>query len=371
MRMQKEAYLSFLIGSAIENSSKTKSYILKSLVNEGIISIDSPDQMHINAETVDISSIRENDRFDYCMKHIPKAQLYYEKWEFIKDYKYSVLFDCDDFQKLMDYSKSFTNCGNINEYENEYIYGWQWQPYKSGILIPTSYSNENITFLKFNFKFEAMHPQTGDELLIKYPFLIVLHENFNTVEFRFDSIKRVFITSPHESTIYSDLIKSIKNYIERTLDIELSPIDLNFMISESKDNPKIKLIAQYMKLPKGGAAELDVGNNQEYILPFIDEIRSILNEHQTELSEVPKLKDALEGLMHEYEEMADYPWVELSWTNEIKTRSVNVKFIFNYMSNDYCLLQHYCNNVIQGMGRLNNVVKYIIEHRKDTVPTNG
>ena len=39
------------------------------------------------------------------------------------------------------------------------------------------------------------------------------------------------------------------------------------------------------------------------------------------------------------------------------------KFIFNYMKNDYCLIQHYQSNVLIGMERMNYVIKYIIDHR--------
>ena len=40
------------------------------------------------------------------------------------------------------------------------------------------------------------------------------------------------------------------------------------MVNVCKRDENVKLIAQSMKLPNGGNAQLDVGNNQEYILPF-------------------------------------------------------------------------------------------------------
>ena len=69
--------------------------------------------------------------------------------------------------------------------------------------------------------------------------------------------------------------------------------------------------------------------------------------------------------MFEMEEMSDYPWIELLWENEIKTRSIRVKFVFNYMNNSYCLIQHYYSNVLIGMERMNYVIEYIISHRND------
>ena len=142
------------------------------------------------------------------------------------------------------------------------------------------------------------------------------------------------------------------------------------MINESKRaNSEVKLIAQYMKLPKGGNAELYVGNNQEYMLPFIGELRSLMIEHSTELNTVPTFQDALNQFMFEMEEMSDYPWIEVLWENDIKTRSIHVKFIFNYMDKNYCLLQHYSSNTLVGMERMNDVVQYIIEHRNSASET--
>ena len=66
-----------------------------------------------------------------------------------------------------------------------------------------------------------------------------------------------------------------------------------------------------MKLANGGNAQLEVGNNQEYVLPLIGELRSLLNENQNELDKVPEFRDALDQFMFEMEEMSDYPWIEL------------------------------------------------------------
>ena len=115
---------------------------------------------------------------------------------------------------------------------------------------------------------------------------------------------------------------------------------------------------------------MDVGNNQEYILPFIGELRSLLNDNQAELEKVPDFREALEQFMFEMEEMSDYPWIELLWENEIKTRSNRVKFVFNYMNKSYCLIQYYYSNVLIGMERMNYVIEYIVNHRNDDTTQN-
>lgn len=173
------------------------------------------------------------------------------------------------------------------------------------------------------------------------------------------------MSDKREQTVYSDLISKMIHYFEEQYSCILQPLNLDFMVNVCKTDETVKLIAQYMKLANGGNAQLEVGNNQEYVLPLIGELRSLLNENQNELDKVPEFRDALDQFMFEMEEMSDYPWIELLWENEIKTRGIHVKFVFNYMNNTYCLIQHYYSNVLIGMERMNYVVKYIINHRDD------
>lgn len=365
--MQVDNYLLYLENSAKENSEKAKRHLIKQFVGEGIVILDNPTQLHISDDIPDLSTIKLTEQFEYCIHNIKKAQLYYEKWEFIKDYKYSVLFTCDEFDAILEKVSSITQLIGTETLENEYFFEWQTAGIEN--YSPLFYSTEDISFVKFNLKFEAIHPQTSEELFLKYPFVLVLHKDLGVVEFRFDSIKRVFVPASKEASIYADLVSTFQAYAKDKWNAELVPLDLNYMVGISKSETDVKLIAQYMKLPSGGNAQLEVGNNQEYMLPFLGEMRTILTDYKTELENVPKLKESLEQLMYGYEEMADYPWIELLWENEVKTRSIHVKFIFNYMNKNYCLLQHYTNYAILGMERMNHVVKYIIDHRGDIAQT--
>ena len=156
----------------------------------------------------------------------------------------------------------------------------------------------------------------------------------------------------------------MQNYLWDTYGCGLKALDMSFMVNVSKGDEAVRLIAQYMKTPGGGKAQIEVGNNQEYMLPVIGGLKALMLEKKDELEKVPSVREALEQFMFEIEEMSDYPWIELLWEDEIKTRSNHVKFIFDYMGQEYCLLQYYYSNLI-GMERMNNVVKYIINHRED------
>ena len=356
--MQLKNYKEYLEKTAESYPDKVKRYLVKQFVKSGIATKQGDDSGQLwldGTESIDISQKALSEQLLSCIRDSEKACYYLEKWEFLKDYKYSVIFTCNDFKKVIEKVKQIKPLENC--YENEYLF--------SSFDTPVAYSTEEYNLLKFNLAFAAVHPLTQEEFLIKYPFLVVFHTKSELVEFRFDVLKRVFLSDKKEQTIYSDLIANMIKYLEEQYECILTPLDLDFMVNVCKQDENVKLIAQYMKLPSGGNAQLEVGNNQEYVLPFIGELRSLLNANQSELEKVPTVREALEQFMFEMEEMSDYPWIELLWENEIKTRSIHVKFVFKYMNQPYCLIQHYYSNVLIGMERMNYVINYIVDHRND------
>ena len=137
-------------------------------------------------------------------------------------------------------------------------------------------------------------------------------------------------------------------------------------ITKNESNENIKLLSQYMFLKDGGKAQLAVGNNEEYVLPIIGELKNIINELKEELDKNVKIKDALEQFIYEKEETTDYPWIEVLFLDEegIKTRNNHVKFTFNYMNRKYCLITYYYNDTLIEMERMNNVTRFIGENIK-------
>ena len=128
----------------------------------------------------------------------------------------------------------------------------------------------------------------------------------------------------------------------------------------------IKLISQYMNMKNGSKAELNVGDNEEYVLPIIGELKNIMNDLKEELDKNLKIKDALEQFIYEKEETTDYPWIEILFLNKerIKTRNNHVKFVFNYMNKNYTLITYYYNDTLIGMERMNDVTNFIGENIK-------
>ncbi len=357
--MTLDNYLLYLEKTAEMCPEKVKKHLVKKFLEIGLACYknnDISEQIFSdNLDMVDISEKTLTEQFVSCLRKSHKACLLYEKWEFEKDYKYSVVFSSSRFSDILCRLSQRKPLDNICE--NEYV------SVSDSLAAPVVYHTDEYSFLKFNRVFAAYHPLTEEEFLLKYPLLVVFHKSGELIEFRFDVVKRIFVSGKKETTIYSDLVSAVREYIETDFGCELYPLDMDFMVNAGKNDSSVRLIAQYMKLPDGGNAQLEVGNNQEYVLPLIGGLRTILSDYQADLEKVPALHEALEQFMYEMEEMSDYPWIELLWENEIKTRSIHVKFIFNYMRNDYCLIQHYQSNVLIGMERMNYVIKYIVNHR--------
>lgn len=360
--MQLDNYLEYIKKTVESYSIKTKKYLIKQFIENGI-AIKETNTLNKQIYLDDTNSIiildKDNnlsEQFSECIHKNKCAINFLEKWEFIKDYKYSVIFYCNDFKSILDKVKNMPIIED--DYENNHIYDCFTSPIK--------FNKDDYYFLKFNLAYSAIHPLTQEELLIKYPFIVVFHEKGELIEFRFDVLKKVFLSDKKEQTIYSDLINEMIDYLKTNYNCNLKPLNLDFMINTCKNDKKVKLIAQYMRLPSGGHAQLEVGNNQKYILPFIGELKSLINENKSDLQKVPKFRESMEQFMFEMEEMSDYPWIELLWENDIKTRNIHTKFIFNYMNNSYCLIQHYYSNVLIGMERMNYVIEYIINNRKNS-----
>jgi len=347
-----ENYVLHLLGTIENYPSKIQKHLLKLFVDEGIA--QAQQQMSLGSEnSIDVTDLELAGQVKKCIKNSTKAIKLFEKWEFEKDYKYSTLLEADNFDETIKKAESIS-MSDEDTFENTII--------TESLTAPTRYEYNDLLILKFSLKYSAIHNLSGEEILIKYPVLVVLHKSENLIEFRFDALKRVFLSEKREQTVYLDLIRELEMYCETQLECKIKPLDLDFLISQTKKQSDARLMAEYKKLPSGGNAQLEVGKNEEYVLPIIGELKEILKKHVVELEKTPVLKEALDQFIFENDELSDYSWIEVLWENEIKTRNVNVKFIFNYKNSEYCLLQHYYN-VLIGMERMNNVVKFISDHK--------
>lgn len=341
-------YKKYLVSTIESYPLKSRTYLRSLFISCGIA--QEGGQVSLDQLTaIDISGFDLNQQLKMCIEGTDESLGIFEKWEFVKDYKYSALFQTENFENLLQ-----TVSENSTKFDGQYIH------LHDRIADPHFLDNEKVALLKFNRKFEAVHPQTGEEQLIRYPIIAAFHKKEQIVEIRFDALKRFLMENP--DSFYADLVEDVCDFIRESFSHELKPLDLDNLIAyvQNKD-AGVRLIAQSMRMPNGSCAQLEVGKNEEYVLPFIGELKNILLEYSSEFEKAPNLKEAFEQFIYEKEIMSDYPWIELLWENEIKTRAIRVKLTFNYYQKGYCLLQHYFNATLIGMERMDHVVRFISE----------
>lgn len=356
--MKKESYINYIVYTLSTYNKVNKKTILDIYKKEGLAKKKDKQTTLFDSEYVDIDYNDFDTTLANCVIKKEKAVELYEKYQFTRSYRYSVLFKCNNFEKIL------IDINRIPEYKFDSNDIRLFDEFKMPKKLETS---EDIILL-FDRKFEAIHPQTSDELLLHYPVLVVFHKNNKIIEFRFDTIKRLFIEGERNQSIYSEIVEQLLVYLEQEYDIKLEAIDLSFMknIANDENIEDIKLISQYMNMKNGSKAELNVGNNEEYVLPIIGELKNIMNDLKEELDKNLKIKDALEQFIYEKEETTDYPWIEILFLNKerIKTRNNHVKFVFNYMNKKYTLITYYYNGTLIGMERMNDVTSFIGENIK-------
>lgn len=354
--MKKESYINYIKYTLTTYNKSNKKALLK-LFEENDIAKKKNFQTNLfDSELVPIDYSNMDESIFECIEKSDKAIEIYDIFQFTRSYKYSVICQVDNFDDLLKEIKSV----------QEYKYNKDDISLFDDIKNPIRYEYSPFTILLFNKKYEALHPETGDELLLHYPILLVFHKELKLVEIRFDTVKRLFTGGDRDQTIYIKLIDDILKYIHENYDKNIKPLDLDFLIDLIKKNEDkdIKLVSQYMNLATGGKAQLTVGNNEEYILPFIGELKNIISDLKDELDKNLKIKDALEQFIFEKEETTDYPWIEVLFLNKegIKTRNNHVKFTFNYMGKTFSLITYYYNNALIGMERMNDVTRFVGEN---------
>lgn len=359
--MANDEYLKYIKGTIDGYPKKIVKHIKDKFVEVGIAQDET--QVNINnilEDGIDVNGLEIVDKVKKCIDKNKSAIKCFEKWEFVKDYKYSVVFLADNFNNLLLKASTIESLTDMDFNESDFLF--------NTLTSPIRYSSEELEILKFNLKYKANDPFSDKRLYLKYPVLLVLHKKEQLVEIRFDILKRIFIPERKGTTLYVDLIAELREVILDKMSCKLTPLDLNYIIAEAKreDQDEVRLMAQSMNLPGGGNAQLNVGKNENYVLPLIGELKELLLENLEELTKVPVLKTALDQFVYENESLSDYPWIELMWENEIKSKSIRIKIIYNYRNTSYCLIQHYYSNGLVGMGRMNHVIRYINKYRVDT-----
>lgn len=125
-------------------------------------------------------------------------------------------------------------------------------------------------------------------------------------------------------------------------------------------NTEVRMYKQMMEMKAGGSAELTASENGDYLLPFLGEIRELIDENEELFAEADEIRQLLLQYLNEKEATASYPYIYVKWVKPVETKSYIVKITFDYFNGKITLLQHItgkCNDL--GMGRMNDAIEYL------------
>ena len=125
-------------------------------------------------------------------------------------------------------------------------------------------------------------------------------------------------------------------------------------------NTEVRMYKQMMEMKAGGSAELTASENGDYMLPFLGEIRELIDENEELFAEADEIRQLLLQYLNEKEATASYPYIYVKWVKPVETKSYIVKITFDYFIGKITLLQHItgkCNDL--GMGRMNDAIEYL------------
>lgn len=237
--------------------------------------------------------------------------------------------------------------------------------------IPSYKKIGDLDVLKFSLHLVGYLPQEIDNRReVTFPILCFLNSANNTLEIRYEKAKGYI--SNREDGFYIKKIEEVQSKIEELLGIELLAINLSPIVkyikeklSESEDN-ELAVYAQSLEYHTGSKAVLDAGNNDNMILPLIGSLKDILKNNGELFDANDKTRQIhalLEDIILEAEYLSDHPWITLAWRNEVKSKVLKVKFLFNYQGQDFSVLQYYGN--IADSERMSYVTQFIFDNKQE------
>lgn len=337
----------YTIGSIDNYSIQSARCLVELLVKNGIST--KKDKRHPNR--VYIGDLREVEGVKHSLEKNPDAIKCIERWEFNKNYRYSILFDItnisiesiDDIivqNKAMDYNK-------IEGYENLY----------NEITTPSIVRDDDSILIKFNLKISALDA-FGNKYKGRYPLLVILYLSEQIMEIRFDSFKSVYGIDKYK------YVHNTISWFRAYLGLQIEPIkfeDICDYIKKNGEHDHVFLASQDMRMSSGGKATIDIGNDDNMVLPFIGELKMLMDQYSEDFIAAPKIKQLLEEFIYEKENLSEFPWIKFRFDE----KKIEVKFTFEYGDDNVCLLQHFSSYLKSNAGRerMDYVTQYIIKTR--------
>lgn len=360
--IQDEKYLPILTSTVIENYPKyAQEKILKTLEKNQVVKLKTNRRNPKQADFLDLSHL--DDSKIQLMTGIEKDNRVVkriEKEEFLKSYKFSVLFavkniEDEDIKDLEQQAKI------IDFFAGDDIHDRLIRNHRVDEAIPTKYSIGNVIMFKFSILLSGTKPNSNERQEVKFPVLGVYFKHLGALEIRMDRAKTYF---QEDEFFYRNQIEFVLNWFRANLNGEFENISLPPLIEYIKQNAEgeVNVHSQAMSLATGGKVVLDTGINEDYILPLLGELKELIKANQEMFDESPEIKNLLDAFISETETNADLPWIALIWKGK-DNANTTVKFKHNYLNQGYSFWQYYGQQ--SDMEKMDYVTEYIVKNQRE------
>lgn len=352
LQMDKENYIEFYKNTVSEYGIHVKKLITVLLEKEHKISFDEQTSLEDKPyckyyKQRDISKIVKETVLDSDFLE------FYNQFDFFKMYKYSVPFFFEGnvveaFNNLIEKGIVVNSKKSIESYI-----------IASGFddVVPVYHkSKDGNLYIKFVFQKHYFKDETVEQVNYRYTIVVYIDVADNIIDIRYDSLKRY-----HDSkTAYEANLENILIWIKENLQIKLFKSDSSqFLDVVNQNEADVTIFKQMMDMGKAGQAELTASKDTDYILPFVGELRELIDENKELFEDSPEIRKLLEDYLNEKEVTASYPYVYLMWKNAIITKQFIVKVTFSFFENCYIQLQHITGNCTDvRMERMNDAIRY-------------
>lgn len=359
--MDERTFLNFYKNTVLGNSNGVLNNICSLLIKENLITFEAQRSIGDSEELKYFESKRDLKKVISETTTDIKFSYFYEYWEFIKLYKYSLpLFYSSDSKETIE--KMLIQIGakefNPDKFIPEFILSTSLKE-----ATPLYWKNDGDLFIKFVLQKTYVQPDTFDQIDYRYPIIIYLNTENSILDIRYDST-RYNSNSVVSSAAYEMIVTECMDWIKNNLQIDLFTCDHTDIIQiiNDKQNENVKIYKQMMQMSTGASAELTASENTDYVLPFIGELRELIDENEEIFNKADDVKQILIQYLADKEATASYPYIYVKWVRPVESQSYIVKVTFDYFSRKYTLLQHITGNCKDlGMERMNDAIKYLCQ----------
>ena len=264
-------YLNFYFNTVDGFSVQMKRQIVADLEQKHLITF------HKQKNLLDAAHCMYFQKKDYryiCQKTSQNINFlsFYDKLDFLKMYQYSVPFFYEGeienrFKKLLDSGKEIQNCG---DYNNKIEFSIASEIEES---IPVFYKIDAQHFMVKFVVHQNYYKDQSQKIDYRYIVVVYFDETNKMFEIRYDRLKQSY--SAHNKGTYRDNIFFIIEWLKEKLQVKIFRCDnKNFWnIVKNDEQSHVRIFKQMMDMGSSGAAELTASQDEDFILPFIGEIR--------------------------------------------------------------------------------------------------